>query len=139
MTAEFLYDYISSQKLAVVSSVNTAGDPESAIIGIAVNKDLEIVFDTVVSSRKYTNLLQHTKVSLVIGWDNETTVQYEGIAKLLGESDQQLRELYYASYPDGRERAATWPGLSYFKVTPHWIRYSNFNNPQVIEELQINH
>ena len=38
--------------------------------------------------------------------------------------------------PDGKERVATWPGLIHIKVTPKWIRYSDFNEPPVIEELR---
>jgi len=56
------------------------GHPQSALVGIAVTQELEIVFDTLNSSRKYRNLIQHPSCSLVIGWDGEQTVQYEGIA-----------------------------------------------------------
>lgn len=139
MTKEFLYRYISSRKLAVLSTVNVQGNPESAVIGIAVTEGLEIVFDTVMSSRKYNNLRQHPRVAFVIGWEDESTVQFEGNAVKLTERDDHLKEHYYSSFPDGRERAATWPGLVYFKVVPLWIRYSNFNNPQVIEEIRLDH
>jgi general stress protein 26 len=81
--------------------------------------------------------LQNPKVALVIGWDNETTVQYEGEAIVLGNDAEaeNLREIYYKAYPDGRVRAETWPGLVHIKVTPKWLRYSNFNEPVVIEEM----
>ncbi len=136
MTKELIYDFMRKHKLAVASSVSTDGSPQSALVGIGVSKDLEIVFDTVKSSRKYENLLQNPHVSLVIGWDNETTIQYEGIAiELAGPEDHHYREIYFEAYPDGRERAANWAGLVHFKVTPKWLRYSNFNDPVVVEEM----
>jgi len=53
-----------------------------------------------------------------------------------GDSEaDRLRGIYYKTYPDGRERAATWPGLIHIKVIPKWIRYSNFNEPLLIEEM----
>jgi general stress protein 26 len=134
---ELIHQFIRQHKLAVVSTINSSGKPESALVGIAVTPELEIVFDTVKSSRKYQNLLQNTHIAVVIGWDNETTVQYEGEAMLLDDdaASDQYREVYYAAWPDGRERAEKWEGLVHFKITPKWLRYSNFNEPVIIEEL----
>lgn len=138
ITKDLIYQFIAGQKLAVVSTVNSDSKPESAVVGIAVSENLEIIFDTVKTARKYGNILNNANVALVIGWDNEITVQYEGIAEVLGTDDEaeQLRVVYYQTYPDGRERAATWPGLIHIKVTPKWIRYNDFNDPLVIEELR---
>jgi len=134
---DLIYHFINQQKLAVVSTVNSENKPEAALVGIAVSEKFEIIFDTVTTSRKYSNILQNPKVALVIGWDNETTVQYEGEAVVLGDDAgaQGLKEIYFEAYPDGRERAETWPGLVHIKVTPKWLRYSNFNEPVVIEEM----
>lgn len=137
MTKDLVYRFINQQKLAVVSSVNLGNKPESAVVGIAVADNLEIIFDTLKKSRKYQNILNNPHVALVAGWDDEITIQYEGTAEILGTGDQadHLREIYFRAFPDGRERAG-WPGLVHIKVSPKWIRYSNFNEPQVIEELE---
>ena len=136
MTKELLYDFMQKHKLAVVSSVSKDGSPQSALVGIAVTRGLEIVFDTVKTSRKYENILQNPHVALVIGWDDETTVQCEGLATLLaGPEDDSYREIYYEAYPEGRDRAANWVGLVHFKVAPKWLRYSNFNEPVLVKEM----
>jgi general stress protein 26 len=135
MEKEFVYKFMRQHQIAVVSSITKNGMPQSALVGIAVSTDLEIVFDTIKTSRKYENIINDPSVALVIGWDDETTVQYEGLATELTDVDDHYREIYYSVYPDGRERAKTWPGLVHFKVSPRWIRYSNFNTPVVIEEL----
>jgi len=135
MTKDKVYDFMKQHKLAVLSTVSANHEPQSALVGIAVSANLEIVFDTLKTSRKYENLLQNPWVALVIGWDDETTVQYEGIAtELAGPEDDRYREIYYEAYPDGRDRAINWAGLVHFKVTPKWLRYSNFNEPVVIKE-----
>jgi general stress protein 26 len=134
---DLVYQLISKQKLGVVSTVNGENKPEAALVGIAISKNFEIIFDTIKTSRKYHNILQKPNVALVIGWDNEITVQYEGEAVVLGnDADaQRLKDIYFEAYPDGRERAETWPGLVHIKVVPKWLRYSNFNEPVVIEEI----
>lgn len=136
MTNEFIYDQIRQFRLAVLATTSGDHQPEAAVVGIAITNDLEIVFDTVRSSRKYRNLIAQPKVALVIGWKNETTIQYEGDVVELGPDDEAYRETYYAVFPDGRDRTATWEGLTHFVIRPRWIRYSNFNEPVRIEELR---
>jgi general stress protein 26 len=136
MTKEFIYNFAKQHSLAVVSTISAEGNPEAAVVGFAISKDLEIVFDTVKTSRKYKNLLQNPAVAVVVGWNNETTLQYEGLATELGRDEaDHYKEIYFEVYPDGRERAVTWPDIVHFKITPTWIRYSNFNDPVVIEEM----
>ena len=136
MTKEFLYNFIGQYNLAVISTLSNDNKPEAALVGFAVSPDLEIVFDTVTTSRQYKNILQNPSVAVVIGWDNETTVQYEGVAtELSGDSAAYYKEIYFEVYKDGRERAETWPHIVHFKITPKWIRYSNFNEGGSIEEV----
>ncbi len=134
MNTDFLYRFISRHTYAVVASVNENNRPESALVGIAVTPELEIIFDTVSTSRKYKNLLHHTTAALVIGWENEQTLQLEGIARLLSEKqDHALLETYFTAFPDGRERVKSMAGLVHFCIKPTWIRFSDFIN-NVIEE-----
>jgi len=134
---DLIYRFISQQKLAVVSTISPDNNPEAALVGIAVTENFDVIFDTVKTSRKYVNLLQNPKVAVVIGWDSETTVQYEGEAQVLGNDadSQKLREVYYNVYPDGRERAETWPNLVHIRITPKWLRYSKFDDPVVMEKM----
>ena len=126
---------MASQRLAVVSSTGPDGPPQSAVVGIAVTPELEIVFDTLTASRKCQNLLLRHACSLVLGWDNERTVQYEGVAEDYGKQEEgPWKEIYFQVWPDGRERLS-WPGLVYFVISPKWIRYSDFNKhpPEIVE------
>ncbi len=135
MTKDSLYHLIQKNRLAVISSISPENKPGCALIGIAVSENLEIIFDTVTTSRKYRNLLYNPYVALVIGWEDEITVQYEGLATMLTNGDDLYREIYFSAFPDGRDRAVNWPGIVHFKIQPKWIRYSNFNDPAIIEEM----
>ena len=77
-----LYTFIAAKPYAVLSTIAANGTPQSALIGIAVTPNLEIIFDTLTTTRKYANLLARPTCSLVIGWDDEQTLQYEGTAFL---------------------------------------------------------
>jgi general stress protein 26 len=133
MQLDELYDFIGARKLAVISTTSSSGDPQSALVGVAVSPDLNIVFDTVKSSRKYANLKADPRISLVTGWDGEITVQYEGIAvEPEGDALDQAKSIYFKTWPDGVERQQ-WPGITWFLVTPRWIRYSDFNTGRIEE------
>jgi pyridoxine/pyridoxamine 5'-phosphate oxidase len=136
MTEADLYKFLAQCKLGVLGTIGDAGTPLSALVGIAVTGDLEIVFDTVKSSRKYSNLIARPACSFAIGWAGEKTVQYEGQAQELQESElERCQKVYFQAWPDGPSRL-TWPGIVYFIVRPRWIRYSDFDqNPPFIREF----
>ena len=56
MTPADLLTFVCRSKLAVVSTTSAAGAPQAAVVGIAVTDALEIVFDTLETSRKAMNL-----------------------------------------------------------------------------------
>lgn len=127
MNKKELFHFMAKHDLAVLASVSPSSGPQAALMGIAVTAELEVVFDTLKTSRKYQNLTLNPRVALVIGWENETTVQYEGQAEELHGPELQLyKEVYFRKWPEGRERE-NWPNICYFRVRPTWIRYSDFN------------
>jgi len=135
MTRIELVDFLQKHRLGVLATVSLTGDPEAAVVGIAVTDRLELIFDTIDTTRKCQNLRRCPKIAFVIGWDNETTVQYEGIAdEPKGHELDRLKKAYFTVYPDGVERQS-WPGITYFRVRPIWARYSNFNDPTTIIEF----
>ena len=135
MTKQDFCNFIKVRKLAVAATVSPEHHSESALIGIAVTSALEIVFDTSSKSRKAKNLRSNPSISLVVGWDNETTLQCEGFAdEPRGEALQRCKDAYFEAYPDGREREKS-ADITYFRVKPTWARYCNFNDdpPKILE------
>ena len=136
MTNDFLYKFIRKYKYAVLATVSPDNFPESACVGIAVDHDLKIVFDTVSDSRKYKNLISNPNISFVIGCDSEQTIQYEGIATIPDAKNlEKMLQIYFEIFPDGKERKETWENIAYFCVVPKWIRFSDFSQtiPQIEE------
>lgn len=135
MTEDQLKQFIHKHNLAVIS---TFGEeyPESAVIEFGDN-GLELIFDAEGGSRKHQNILRSPKVSFVIGWDENKTVQYEGEAMLLeGDELKRYKQFYFAKNPEA-QRWESEPGIVYFKVTPKWIRYTDLNvEPWLTKEMR---
>jgi hypothetical protein len=138
MTETDLCAFLARHRLGVLGTICHTETPQSALVGIAVTPRLEIIFDTVKSSRKYPNLVARPGCSFVIGgWGaGEQTVQYEGEAEELKSPElERYQEIYFKTWPDGPARMS-WPGIVYFVVRPTWIRYSDFDqNPPLIREF----
>jgi pyridoxine/pyridoxamine 5'-phosphate oxidase len=137
MTEADLYAFIGQCKLGVLGTIAEGNMPQSALVGIAVTPQLEIVFDTVKSSRKYKNLMSRAVCSFAMGWSSEQTVQYEGEAEELSRTElERCQKVYFQAWLDGPSRLS-WPGIVYFVVRPRWVRYSDFDqNPALIREFE---
>jgi hypothetical protein len=135
MTRQQLVAFIRQHRWGVVSSIVSStvctsgtdgGQPQSAVVGVAVSDQLELVFDTLGSSRKARNLRRDPRIAAVVGWDQEQTVQYEGIAdEPAGAELERVQSCYFAHFSDGPARRL-WPGITYVRVRPTWIRFSDF-------------
>lgn len=138
MTRSDLVRLLREYRLAVVSTLAADGAPQSAVVGCAISDSLEIVFDTLEQTRKANNLRRDPRISVVIGWDRESTAQLEGVADFpTGPELDRIRAVYFQAYPDGRERLA-WPGITHVRVRPHWIRWSDFvQQPPFIFESEV--
>jgi sulfate adenylyltransferase large subunit len=126
MTRAELLAFLRRHRLCIQASVSPSGGPQAAVVGFAVSDDLEIVMDTLGTSRKVGNLRRDPRVALVVGWDDEQTVQIEGVAdEPEGVDLARLKAVYFQVYPDGVDRQA-WKDITYLRVRPTWVRYSDF-------------
>ena len=75
-----LYEFVSVHRYGVVATTHADGSAESAFVGIAASRELEIYFDTVGETRKAGNLRRDPRIAMVIGGEDERSVQLEGVA-----------------------------------------------------------
>ena len=86
-----------------MSTVHEFGAPELALVGFAMTQANEIVFDTLASSRKAVNIARRPAAALVVGWDDDITVQIEGDARRPeGDDLAMAKAAYFREWPDGR-------------------------------------
>ena len=122
-----ILDFLNGLLLGVLSTVNEQNKPESAVMGFGVMDNLELFFGTNNFSRKYKNLKSHPNISFVIGWDNDVTVQYEGVAsEFTNNSVEAYKRIYFMKNPEAK-KYEKYPGQTFFKVIPKWIRYSDLS------------
>jgi uncharacterized pyridoxamine 5'-phosphate oxidase family protein len=126
-----IYDFIRGQTHGVLATVENGLRPEAALVEVAVTPDLEIIFDTLDVTRKCSNLRTNPHIAFVFAPHDPQTLQYEGIAdEPSGEELSRLKEIYFSACPAGTHREG-WPGLTYFRVKPRWIRL-NFRKTEAI-------
>ncbi len=136
MTRTELLVFLRKHSLGVIATTSPEGDPQAAVVGIATSDRFELIFDTLSDTRKVRNLRHSPQVACVIGWDEEQTVQYEGVVdEPRGFELERLKRYYFGQFPDGPVRQ-TWPGIAYFRIRPTWIRYSDYrDNDTVVAEF----
>lgn len=131
--------FLNENPMTTISTINhlTKG-PESALVAFAELATLELIFETFHIARKYDNLRQDGRVSFVIGWDikRHITVQYEGIAsELSGDDIEVYRQIFIDKKTPCTEQFLRDPRVRLFKVSPTWLRYSDYTlgTPRIIE------
>jgi len=123
-----IFDFLRGLKIGVISSVTEKGTPQGAVVEFAETDNLEIIFNTFATYRKYENLKNNPAVSFTIGWDHDITVQYEGTARELeGEELAKCKDIFAHKIRD----AAKWdafPETRFFIVKPTWIRFNDLSS-----------
>ena len=132
---ETIRNLINQSKLAVLSTVTPENTAESAVIEISTRDNFELIFDTLPTFRKYSNLRNNQDVSVVIGWE-PATIQYEGIAVELGGKElEEYKQVHFNKFPEAVKFEKL--GVKFFKIVPKWIRYTDvFKQPWGVFEVE---
>ena len=121
-----LVNFIKGCEIGAIATVTPDSEPEVAAMQFAVTDNLELIFDTPASTRKYQNIQENNYVAFAI-WKEFDIVQYEGLAiQLGGEELAQYKEIFFTKNPDARQWVDIVPDLTFFKIVPRWIRYTGF-------------
>jgi hypothetical protein len=96
---------------------------------------LELIFYALQDTRKCVNLRRDPRIAAVIGWKDDTTLQYEGIADEPVDPELEAYKQIYAASRPGAAAQMLWPGLTFFRVRPGWLRLSDYGRPWSVEEL----
>ncbi len=122
-------NFLKSQKTAVVATVSSDGEPQSATVYYIMDEDFFLYFMTGRETRKFKNLSKIPRISFVVGAGPELiTVQGGGSVSLLEhpysddlimklEQNLSLKESQYWPFfklPEG--------AVAVFKIHPEWMR-----------------
>lgn len=135
-TRDEVLAFLRSRYCGVIATATSDGRPESALVDIATTEAGEIVFETTSATRKFANLRDNPRVALVVGWDDEQTLQIDGTVDMLsGVELARLRDFYLSIFPQ-KASHPNWPGNHYFRIRPRWMRFSDYHMPRTVEEFR---
>lgn len=122
---QLVLDFMKSHKLAVLATASSSAIPEASAVGISVMDNMEVLFGTFNTSRKWENLQKNARVSLVIGWEHGKTVQYEGVAEELMENEKdEALKIHFANVPSFAKYVSDKEAVIY-RIKPESIKYSD--------------
>lgn len=135
-TRDDILKFLQAQRCGIIATATSDGRPEAALVDIAATAHGEIIFETTSETRKFGNMRGNPRVAFVVGWDNEQTLQIDGVVDApSGAELGRLRDFYLSVFPQ-KASHVNWPGNHYFRVRPHWMRFSDYNMPRSIEEFR---
>lgn len=121
LTRDDFVAFVRRARRGVLATVDPAGHPEAALLGLAVDDDATLLLDCPTTSRKMTNLAANPRVALVIGWADDVSIQVEGVAEVLtGARRRPAAEVYLGQFPGAR---VLDEAFALVRVTPRWLRY----------------
>jgi len=130
-----IVDYLRSHPAGVVATVGQDGTPQAAFVAIAATTDGELVFDAKRGSRKIANLRFNSRIAIVVGGTDDTTLQCEGIADIPdGAEREHAARAYLAAFP---QFAASLRDseIVVVRVRPTWVRFGDYRtDPPCIAE-----
>lgn len=122
---KLILDFIKRHNLAVLATTTPENKPEAAIVEFSEKDNLELIFDTFFTFRKYKNLQSNTNVAVVIGRDEDKTVQYEGEAIELKDNElKECQKIHVTKLPDAA-KFVEMKDIKFFKIIPKWARYTD--------------
>jgi len=132
-----ILEFIHGYDLCVISTASEEGSPQSALVGFSETDSFELLIGTPSTSRKYANIKANPAVSVVIGWSDGISVQYEGTARELenGEERADYLQNHFTKLP-GAKRFKDNPEQCYIVIKPKWLRYTDTNlSPRRVTEI----
>jgi general stress protein 26 len=139
MMDERILKFLKRHRISVLTTVLKNGQPHSATIHYAYNKDTNsFYFLTAVDSRKMEDLVNPDwhNAALVIGFSEEEwlTMQLEGKVRWISDK-QELEEAWkvYSGKFNGSEKEKGSTDSALLEFSPKWWRYTEVRpNPQLI-------
>ena len=124
MDVSHLNEYVRSHPGAVVATLGPSGEPQAAYLPVAATSIGELVFDARDDSRKIANIRRDPRIAVVLGGDDGTTVQLQGVAdEPTGADGERCAAAYLAAFPSSSVGA---PGIVVVRITPDWTRFGDY-------------
>ncbi len=123
---EKILNFIRHHNLCVVATVNSEQKPDIALMEFLIDQNLEIIVGTKKEYQKYKNLKNNPHTAIEIGFYEDITIQYQGIAKEIPTTNlESFQKNNVATRLKENKYLGIENDLVYFKITPTYIRYTD--------------
>lgn len=135
--------FLKANAVGVLATISDAGGPRARTVYYSANDDFEIFFMTLRSTRKAEDLAHEHRAAFVVS-DSQApqTLQIEGVVtELTGTAviDSTVKDLLATFNAHGPHFAPLThmhaDVVSYYKISPTWIRFGNFTEGQGEERV----
>lgn len=135
-TKQKILGFMDEHDECVIATTGKDGEPQAATVGYSSSSDLELTIGTSKGSRKYENIQSNPNVAVVVGFKGNITVQYQGVARRLeGDELNERKKVHFKKIP-GAKHFERYPDQVYLSISPTWIRYTDYSQPEPVEELR---
>ena len=123
-----VFDFLNTQFLGVVSSVDATGQPQVATVAFSQTPELAIIIGTDENSRKAVNLKNDNRAAFVVT-DPTTrfTVQLEATAQMLKPEELGHYEAAHFAKLPASAPFRDLAGQVYFLLTPISLKFTDCN------------
>jgi pyridoxine/pyridoxamine 5'-phosphate oxidase len=136
-TREQIYEFVRSQVLGVISTLDNDGAPMNATVAFSVTEDAKLIVGTSETSHKSQNIDGDSRVAVVItDVEKRYTLQVQGTARKVTQEtfEAQYADEHYGQRPQSLPFKDK-PGQCHILITPTHMRFSDCStNPWAITE-----
>lgn len=129
-----VFDFLNTQFLGVVSSVDATGQPQVATVAFSQTPELAIIIGTDENSRKAVNLKNDNRAAFVVTEPTTRfTVQLEATAQMLKPEELGHYEAAHFAKLPASAPFRDLAGQVYFLLTPISLKFTDCNlHPWVV-------
>lgn len=127
MTKKVLLKFFKNHDLTVLSTCNLKNKPQSAVMCLITGDDYCFYLFTEKNSRKFHNIENNKKVSLIIGgFRDDPSAQVTAIVRVLdGKQEDDVKNLIISLRPKWQDYFSK--NTKFLKITPKLVHYSDFS------------
>lgn len=127
-----IYDYLKQNKLMALATANKSSKPEVATVEYVLDGD-DLLLNTFVYYRKYTNLTNNPQVACVVTTGEDKTLQFDAdVIALDGSEADSVRQKMLEEEPNFADFFND-TDTRFFRLRPTWMRLRDYTNGPVKE------
>jgi len=128
--------FLKRNFIATIATVSAAGNPQASLVYYACDDNFTIYFSTLMSTRKYANVLAHPRAAFTVATiDVPQTLQLEGDVSVVTNQAQLEENVARLIEPLTSNQNYQWPMakldgavVALLRFTPAWARWGDFAN-----------